>query len=288
MESGDTAKLTLPSGEVLSLPMLLDAAGGRFLDVRRLYGESGLCCFDPGFSSTASCDSAITFIDGDKGLLLYRGYPIEQLATEGDVVDCCLLLFDGELPTGAQRAEFQAEARASRMVHESLIKFYSGFRSDAHPMAIMVGVVGALSSFFNDDFDVTSAASRRRCCINIVAKMPTLAAIAYKTAKGEPVIYPRDDMSMAQNFLYMMHARPCSAYVADPVAARCLEVIMILHADHEQNASTSTVRIAGSSQVPPLPPPFLSHLNPSLLQGPFSHIYRSGGAPAALCQARGG
>eukprot|EP00873_Tetraselmis_striata_P033499 jgi/Tetstr1/453763/TSEL_040715.t1 len=246
-----TATVTLPGGETLSLPLLTDAAGGRFLDVRGLYASSGLCCFDPGFGSTASCESAITFIDGAAGLLLYRGYPIQQLAEKGDIVDCALLLFDGELPSAEQRLEFQTEARAARMVHESLIKFYSGFRSDAHPMAIMVGVVGALSSFFNDSFDVTSEASRRACCINIVAKMPTLAAIAYKTSVGEPVVYPRDDMSFAENFLYMMHARPCSPYVRDPVAARCLEVIMILHADHEQNASTSTVRIAGSSQANP-------------------------------------
>jgi len=245
------ASLALPNGQTVQLPMLVDSAGSSFVDIRNLYGETGVCCFDPGFGSTASCESEITYIDGNRGWLLYRGYPIEQLAAKGDLGDCVYLLLNGELPNQEQRDSYLKRVRGQRLVHESLIKFYSGFRHDAHPMAIMVGVVGALSSFYNDGFDVRSAESRMHCCFNIIAKMPTLAAMAYKTAIGEPIIYPREDTTLAENFLYMLKARPSAKYVADPVAARCLEVIMILHADHEQNASTSTVRISGSSQANP-------------------------------------
>jgi len=247
----NVATLSFPNGQSIQLPVLTDSSGSQFVDIRKLYPDIGICCFDPGFGSTASCESQITYINGNQGVLLYRGYPIEQLADKGDLADTVYLLLNGELPNQRERSKFEKDVRGQRLVHESLIKFYSGFRYDAHPMAIMVGVVGALSSFFNDDFDIESPASRMHCCLNIIAKMPTLAAMAYKTAIGEPIIYPREDTNLAENFLYMLKARPSAKYVSDPVASRCLEVIMILHADHEQNASTSTVRIAGSSQANP-------------------------------------
>jgi len=248
--AADSAVLSLPGGRKIALPLLKDSSGSEFLDVRKLHSEVGVFTFDPGFTSTASCESRITFIDGNQGVLLYRGYPIEQLAEDGDLVDCTYLLLKGELPNHHERCRFLDESR-HRMVHESLIKFYQGFKSDAHPMAIMVGVVGALSSFYNTGFDIHDAEHRHEACLRIIGKMPTLAAMAYKTSIGEPIIYPRDDLNVAENFLYMMKARPAAFYTVDPVAARCLEVIMILHADHEQNASTSTVRIAGSSQANP-------------------------------------
>jgi len=249
----ETALLTLPDGREVRLPVLHDAAGCTFLDVRALYPATGICTFDPGFNSTASCASSITFIDGDKGRLLYRGYPIEELAEQGDMVDCAHLLLRGTLPTRVQRREFVHESRSHRLVHEHLIRFFHGFRYDAHPMAIMVGVVGALSAFYNEEgVDYTRDPKQRDlAAIRVIGKMPTLAAMAYKTAHGQPIVYPRDDLNFAENFLYMMHALPSRPYALDPVAARCLEVILMLHADHEQNASTSTVRIAGSSQANP-------------------------------------
>ena len=251
-EASSSATLTLPDGRVLELPVLRDAAGATFLDVRRLYPEHAVCTFDPGFNSTA-CASAITYIDGENGRLLYRGYPIEELAKHGDMMDCWHLLLRGTLPTRAQRRVFQREARGHRMVHEHLIRFFNGFQHDAHPMAIMVSVVGALSAFYDKDhgLDYDDAETRDVAGLRVVGKMTTLAAMAYKTAHGQPIVYPRDDLNLAENFMYMLFALPTRAYEVDPVAAKCLEVILMLHADHEQNASTSTVRIAGSSKPTP-------------------------------------
>ena len=252
-EASSSATLTLPDGRVLELPVLRDAAGATFLDVRRLYPEHAVCTFDPGFNSTASCASAITYIDGENGRLLYRGYPIEELAKYGDMMDCWHLLLRGTLPTKAQRRVFQREARGHRMVHEHLIRFFNGFQHDAHPMAIMVSVVGALSAFYDEDHGLNYEDSEARdlAGLRVVGKMTTLAAMAYKTAHGQPIVYPRDDLPFAANFMHMMFALPTCEYRVDPVAARCLEVILMLHADHEQNASTSTVRIAGSSRANP-------------------------------------
>ena len=259
-----TATVHLPDGRVVSLPVLTDNAGAIFLDVQRLYPEHKICTFDPGFNSTASCASSITYIDGDEGRLLYRGYPIEELAERGDMMDCWHLLLRGALPTPAQRAAFSREARSHRMVHEHLIRFFNGFNHDAHPMAIMVSVVGALSAFYDGHAASSSGGSAHAAEVNyaepeardlagirVVGKMATLAAMAYKTAHGQPIVYPRDDLPFAANFMHMMFALPTCEYRVDPVAARCLEVILMLHADHEQNASTSTVRIAGSSRANP-------------------------------------
>jgi len=252
-EASSSATLTLPDGRVLELPVLRDAAGATFLDVRRLYPEHAVCTFDPGFNSTASCASAITYIDGENGRLLYRGYPIEELAKYGDMMDCWHLLLRGTLPTRAQRRVFQRDARGHRMVHEHLIRFFNGFQHDAHPMAIMVSVVGALAAFYDKDhgLDYDDATTRDLAGLRVVGKMTTLAAMAYKTAHGQPIVYPRDDLNLAENFMYMLFGLPTRAYKVDPVAAKCLEVILMLHADHEQNASTSTVRIAGSSKANP-------------------------------------
>jgi len=233
--------------------VLTDAAGATFLDVRRLYPDHSVCTYDPGFNSTASCASAITFIDGDEGRLLYRGYPIEELAEHGDMMDCWHLLLRGTLPTKTQRANFSRVARGHRMVHEHLIRFFNGFNHDAHPMAIMVSVVGALSAYYDENHGLNYSCPEARdlAGVRVVGKMCTLAAMAYKTAHGQPIVYPRDDLNLAANFMHMMFALPTRPYEVDPVAARCLEVILMLHADHEQNASTSTVRIAGSSQANP-------------------------------------
>ena len=194
---------THTDGRVIDLPFLKDATGASFLDVRKLYPTTQICTYDPGFNSTASCASAITFIDGDKGRLCYRGYPIEDLAEHGDMADCAHLLIRGTLPTRKQRREFQREVRAHRLVHEHLIRFFHGFNHDAHPMAILVSVVGALSAFYNDDHDYKDPATRDLAGMRCVGKMPTLAAYAYKTAHGQPIVYPRDDLNMASNFMYM-------------------------------------------------------------------------------------
>eukprot|EP00891_Asterochloris_glomerata_P004678 jgi/Astpho2/4678/e_gw1.00067.398.1_t len=242
--------LQLPDGQVIDLPLLQDAAGNKFLDVRKLQPSTGICTFDPGFTSTGSCDSKITYIDGAKGVLLYRGYSIDELAQQGDFADSCYLLLHGELPTAAEKHDFDQVVVRHTMVHEQLIQFYKGFRHDAHPMAIMVGVTGALLC---DPLlcRCSDPQERLRSCMRLISKMPTLAAIAYKFAIGQPIVYPRNDLSYAENFLHMMFAIPSEKYQVDPVMARALEVILILHMDHEQNASTSTVRVAGSSQANP-------------------------------------
>ncbi|GBF96378.1 citrate (Si)-synthase [Raphidocelis subcapitata] len=243
---GSVAQVILPDGRTVELPVLKDAAGQTFLDIRALQPSTGVCTFDPGFSSTASCQSAITYIDGNAGVLLYRGVPIEQLADKGDFADSAYLLLHGELPTKIQKRKFEIEIKTHTLVHEQLIQFYKGFKHDAHPMAIMVGVVGALSAFYSSTSEVHDPAQQLRACMRLISKMPTLAALAYKTSRGMPIIYPRNDLSYAENLLYMMHAVPC-----EPYKAKALETILILHMDHEQNASTSTVRTAGSSQANP-------------------------------------
>ncbi|CAK0781067.1 hypothetical protein CVIRNUC_005275 [Coccomyxa viridis] len=231
--------------------MLTDSSGAHFIDIRKLQPTTGICTFDPGFTSTGSCDSTITYIDGKKGVLLYRGYDIEDLAEQGDFLDSAYLLLMGELPTPEQKTAFDRELTMHTLVHEQLIQFFKGFKHDAHPMAIMVGVVGALSAFEPYSADLAEPASRMRACLRLISRMPTLAAIAYRTSMGYPVIYPRNDLDYASRFLHMMFAWPTQKYEVDTVLARALDKILILHMDHEQNASTSTVRTAGSSQANP-------------------------------------
>ncbi|KAK3285979.1 hypothetical protein CYMTET_6439 [Cymbomonas tetramitiformis] len=238
-------------GKEIKLPIREDTFGGVFLDVSKLQPQTKMCTYDPGYTSTGSCESTITFIDGGKGILLYRGYPIEQLVESTcDFTDAAYLLLNGELPDGNQHKAFEQELKSHTMVHEKLIEFFKGFKSDAHPMAIMVGVVGALSAFYESK-NWRDPAQAQISCVRLIAKVPTLAAIAYRTSVGQPIVYPKNEYSMAQNFLYMMFSSPSEEFKPDPILARAMEVIMILHMDHEQNASTSTVRVAGSSQANP-------------------------------------
>jgi citrate synthase len=225
--------------------------GPSVIDVSSLYGQTGQFTYDPGFTSTASCKSTITYIDGEKGVLLHRGYPIEQLAEKGNFVETCYLLMNGELPNDAQLEEFETAITRHTMLHEQLYKFSSGFRRDAHPMAIMVGVVGALSAFYHDSTDIDDPEQRKIASRRLIAKIPTIAAMAYKYSVGQPFIYPRNDLDYASNFLNMCFAVPCEKYEVSPTLARAMDKIFILHADHEQNASTSTVRLAGSSGANP-------------------------------------
>jgi len=227
------------------------SVGPQVIDIRKLYGETGYFTFDPGFTSTGSCESKITFIDGDKGVLLHRGYPIEQLAAKSDFLETAYLLQYGELPNGKEKSEWVRHITYHTMVHEQLIKFYNGFRRDAHPMAVMCGVVGALSSFYHDSTDIHDPRQREIACHRLIAKMPTLAAMAYKYAVGQPFVYPQNGLSYAENFLYMTFSLPAEPYKINPVLARAMDKIFMLHADHEQNASTSTVRLASSSQANP-------------------------------------
>ena len=252
------------NGKTTSLQRLEGTVGPAVFDIRKLYAETGHFTYDPAFMSTASCDSKITFIDGDKGILLYRGYPIEVLAEHSDFLEVCYLLLDGELPGAEDMAEFRRRVVEHTMVHEQLSFLYRGFRRDAHPMAILVGVVGALSAFYHDDEDRRSdgggnasesvaaeLSGRELASLRLIAKMPTISAMAYKYAVGQPFIYPRNDLGYVENFLHMMFAVPSEDYEVNPVLAKALERIFILHADHEQNASTSTVRLAGSSGANP-------------------------------------
>jgi citrate synthase len=236
---------------ILTLDRMPGTMGPDVLDVRNLYKDTGCFTFDPGFMSTASCKSAITFIDGDKGELMYRGYPIEQLAEQSNYLECCYLLLFGELPTKVEMAEFEKTLKEHTLVHEQLKNFFNGFRRDAHPMAVLVGVVGALSAFYHDSLDINNPHHRALSAYRLIAKMPTLAAWAYKYSQGQPFMYPRNDLSYAENFLYMMFATPTEEYKVNPVIARAMDRIFTLHADHEQNASTSTVRLAGSSGANP-------------------------------------
>ena len=235
----------------MELPVYSGSVGPDVIDIRKLYGQTGMFTYDPGFLSTAACQSAITYIDGDKGELLYRGYPIEQLATNCDFMETCHLLLYGNLPDAAGKAVFTKRVTQHTMVNEQMQFFLRGFRRDAHPMAIMTGLVGALSAFYHDSTDINNPGHRDISAIRLIAKLPTLVAMAYKYSIGQPFMYPKNELSYAGNFLHMMFATPCEPYVVNPVIERALDRIFILHADHEQNASTSTVRLCGSSGTNP-------------------------------------
>ena len=235
----------------VDMPVYQGSIGPDVIDIRKLYAQTGMFTYDPGFLSTASCQSAITYIDGDKGELLYRGYPIEQLAVNCDFLETCHLLLYGNLPNETQKKDFTSRVTNHTMVNEQMQFFLRGFRRDAHPMAVLTGLVGALSAFYHDSTDINNPQHREVAAIRLIAKMPTLVAMAYKYGKGEPYLYPRNDLSYAGNFLRMMFGTPCEDYVVNPVLERALDRIFILHADHEQNASTSTVRLCGSSGTNP-------------------------------------
>jgi citrate synthase len=237
--------------EAIDMPVYQGHIGPDVIDIRKLYGQSGMFTYDPGFLSTASCQSAITFIDGDKGELLYRGYPIEQLATNCNYLETCHLLLYGELPNAQRKKEFTKTVTHHTMVHEQMQFFLRGFRRDAHPMAVLTGLVGALSAFYHDSTDINNPEHREVAAIRLIAKMPTLVAMAYKYGVGQPFLYPQNDLSYAGNFLRMMFGTPCEPYVVNPVLERAMDRIFTLHADHEQNASTSTVRLCGSSGTNP-------------------------------------
>ncbi|EGY53206.1 citrate synthase [Neisseria shayeganii] len=237
--------------ETLELPVLEGTLGPDVVDIRTFTKGTGMFTFDPGFVSTASCESKITFIDGDKGQLYYRGYPIEQLAEHSDYLETCYLLLNGELPNAQQKAEFEHTVSKHTMVHEQLTWFFRGFRRDAHPMAMMVGVVGALAAFYQDSLDINDPNHRRIAEYRLISKIPTIAAMCYRYSNGLPFNFPRNDLSYTANFMHMMFATPCEDYEPNPVLVRALDRIFILHADHEQNASTSTVRLAGSSGANP-------------------------------------
>ena len=235
----------------VDLPVYHGTVGPDVVDIRKLYSQTGMFTYDPGFLSTASCQSTITFIDGEKGRLLYRGYPIEQLATQCDFLDTCYLLLKGDLPNAGQRDEFHKLVISHTMVHEQMQFFLRGFRRDAHPMAVLTGLIGALSAFYHDSTDIHNAEHREIAAIRLISKLPTLVAMAYKYGVGQPYMYPRNDLSYAGNFLRMMFGVPSADYQVNPVIERAMDRIFILHADHEQNASTSTVRLCGSSGTNP-------------------------------------
>jgi len=239
------------SGKSWKLNVIPGTMGPDVIDVRKLYAETGMFTFDPGFTSTGACESKITFIDGEKGILLHRGYPIDQLAEKSDFLEVAYLLQYGELPNKAQKEDWVKHITYHTMVHEQLIRFYSGFRRDAHPMAVMCGVVGALSAFYHDSTDIHDEQQREIACHRMIAKMPTMAAMTYKYMMGQPFVYPQNNLSYAENFLYMTFSVPAEPYKINPVLARAMDKIFILHADHEQNASTSTVRLASSSGANP-------------------------------------
>ena len=239
------------SNRSTTLPLISGTIGPDVFDIRKMYGDLGVFTYDPGYGVTASCDSKITYIDGDVGVLLYRGYPIEQLAEKSTFLEVSYLLLNGELPNPGQLKDFELGVMRHTMLHEQLRTFYNGFRRDAHPMAVMCGVVGALSAFYHDSLDIHDPESRRISAFRLIAKMPTIAAWAHKYAVGQPFVYPRNDLGYAENFLHMFHAVPAEEYKVNPVLSKAMDLIMILHADHEQNASTSTVRLAGSTGANP-------------------------------------
>ncbi len=253
--SGTTQKtvtITLDgTNRKLTIPLMSGTAGADVFDIRKLYNELGVFTYDPGYGATASCESKVTYIDGDVGILQYRGYPIEQLAHHSNFLEVCYLLLNGELPNKAKADEFTKGVMHHTMLHEQIRSFYNGFRRDAHPMAVMCGVVGALSAFYHDSLDINDPESRRISAFRLIAKLPTIAAWAHKYTIGQPFMYPRNDLTYAENFLYMFHAVPTEEYKVNPVLSRAMDLIMILHADHEQNASTSTVRLAGSTGANP-------------------------------------
>jgi citrate synthase len=237
--------------KVLDLPVRPGTIGPQVVDIGKLYGQTGMFTYDPGFTSTAACESKITYIDGDAGILLYRGFPIEQLAEHGDFLETCYLLLYGELPTAAQKVDFDYRVTRHTMVHEQMARFFQGFRRDAHPMAVMVAAVGAMSAFYHDSTDISDPTQRMIASMRMIAKMPTLAAMAYKYTVGQPFVYPQNSLDYTSNFLRMCFAVPAEEYKVNPILSRALDRIFILHADHEQNASTSTVRLAGSSGANP-------------------------------------
>ncbi|MBM4207806.1 MAG: citrate (Si)-synthase [Gammaproteobacteria bacterium] len=243
--------LTDNNQPMCELPVLSGTTGPDVLDVQSLYKQTGMFAYDPGFTSTASCRSAITYIDGEAGVLLYRGYPIEQLAERCTYLEVCYLLLHGELPSQNELTDFEHEVTMHTMVHDQVNLFFRGFRRDAHPMAIMVGVVGALSAFYHDAMDIHSPEGRKSVAIRLIAKVPTIVAMCHKYSTGSPFMYPQNKLSYVQNFMRMMQATPCDDYEPNPVLVKALDRILILHADHEQNASTSTVRLAGSSGANP-------------------------------------
>ena len=250
MKQNGTATLTYQNKRI-DLPVYRPTEGPDAVDIRKLYGDADIFTYDPGFTSTASCESHLTFIDGDKGILLYRGYPIEQLAKKSNFLEVCYLLLHGELPNAQQYKEFDHTITHHTMLHEQIHFLFRGFRRDAHPMAVMVGVVGALSAFYHDSTDITDKHQRNVASHRLIAKMPTIAAMAFKYSLGQPFVYPLNQLNYTENFMRMCFAVPCEEYKVNPVLARALDVIFMLHADHEQNASTSTVRLAGSSGANP-------------------------------------
>ncbi len=239
------------TGKSYTLPALTGSMGNRLVDISKLYPQTGILTYDPGFSSTAACKSDITYIDGNKGVLMHRGYPIDQLAKHSDYIEVCYLLLYGELPTPEQKEQFDTDIKHHTLLHEQLIRFYSGFMRSAHPMAVMVGVVGALSAFYHDKMDITDPNEQRVAAHRIIAKMPTIGAYAYKYSLGMPFPMPRNKYTYAENLLHLMFSNPAEEYVINPVLAKAINLLLILHADHEQNASTSTVRLAGSSGANP-------------------------------------
>ena len=250
--AAETFTLTENStGRTFELPVIKGTTGPDVIDVRKLYAETGCFTYDPGFTSTGSCESRITYIDGDAGILLYRGYPIEELAEQSDFMEVCYLLLYGNLPSVEEKEKFRRDITYHTMVNEQINYFFRGFRRDSHPMAVMCGVVGALSAFYHDSTDITDPHHRMVASHRLIAKMPTIAAMTYKYSLGQPFIYPRNDLKFSENLLHMMYATPCEEYSVNPVLARAMRRILILHADHEQNASTSTVRLAGSSGANP-------------------------------------
>ncbi len=254
MTSKATGSITVTldgSNKSATLPLLGGTLGPQVADIRKLYGDLGIFTYDPGYGATASCESTITYIDGDEGVLLYRGYPIEQLAEKSDFLEICYLLLNGELPNKAEYDAFHKGVTYHTMLHEQLKSFFNGFRRDAHPMAIMCGVVGAMAAFYHDNLNINDPEQRRIAAFRLIAKVPTIAAWAYKYSIGQPFLYPRNDLGYAENFLYMLNGVPAEEYVNNPILSRAMDRILILHADHEQNASTSTVRLAGSTGANP-------------------------------------
>jgi citrate synthase len=248
--SDTVARLTI-GDQTYEFPVLSGTVGPDVIDIRSLYAKTGMFTYDPGFTSTAACDSAITYIDGDQGQLMYRGYPIDQLAEKSNYLEVCYLLLYGELPNKAQMEDFEHRVTHHTMVHEQMHYFYRGFRRDAHPMAIVCGVVGAMAAFYHDSIDINDPEQREIASIRMIAKIPTIVAMAYKYSVGQPFVYPRNDLDYAGNFLRMCFSVPAEDYVVNPVVSRAMDLIFTLHADHEQNASTSTVRLAGSSDANP-------------------------------------
>ena len=252
MVSNGSVTITLDgSNKSTKLPLIGGTLGPQVADIRKIYNDLGIFTFDPGYGATASCESKITYIDGDEGVLLYRGYPIEQLAEKSTFLEVAYLLLNGDLPNAAQNKDFTSGVMNHTMVHEQLRTFYNGFRRDAHPMAVMCGVVGALSAFYHDSLDISNPEHRRISAFRLIAKVPTIAAWAHKYNVGQPFMYPQNNLGYAENFLYMFNAVPAEPYEVNPILARAMDLIMILHADHEQNASTSTVRLAGSTGANP-------------------------------------